>query len=52
MKPSEPFKKMICPTCYGNGYVRTEDGPADCPRCDSQGEMPATTNLHELQGEY
>jgi DnaJ-class molecular chaperone len=50
MKLSEP--KMICPRCHGNGYVGTEDGPDDCPMCDSQGEIPETKNLHELQGEY
>ena len=28
-----------CPMCRGNGYVYDEDVAADCPHCNSQGEV-------------
>ena len=32
-------KLVPCPVCHGNGYVRDEDGPADCENCNNQGEV-------------
>tara|TARA_R100001079_G_scaffold98158_1_gene61897 strand:+ start:246 stop:452 length:207 start_codon:yes stop_codon:yes gene_type:complete len=35
----------ICPRCEGNGFIRVTDllgediDQADCPQCDSQGEV-------------
>ena len=35
----------ICPRCEGNGFIRVQDllgediDQADCPQCDSQGEV-------------
>ncbi len=35
----------ICPRCEGNGFIRVKDllgediDQADCPQCDSQGEV-------------
>jgi len=41
------YKKVICPTCKGNGYVRIpytlakEEVTAQCGVCDSEGEINA-----------
>ena len=41
------YKKVICPTCKGNGYVRIpyrlarEEITAQCGVCDSEGEIDA-----------
>ena len=32
-------KLVPCPMCRGNGYVYDEDVAADCPHCNSQGEV-------------
>ena len=29
--------KAICPRCMGNGYIRVQGEPLNCPQCDSQG---------------
>ena len=29
----------ICPSCYGNGYVKFEAGFQDCQTCGNQGEV-------------
>jgi len=40
-------KKIICPHCKGNGYIRVpyqlakEEVTAQCSVCDSQGEIDA-----------
>ena len=40
--PAAMAEKFVpCPVCHGNGYVRDEDGPADCEHCNSQGEVPS-----------
>ena len=37
--------KTICPRCNGNGFIRVYDllgediDQADCPQCDSRGEL-------------
>jgi len=44
------LKKLICPTCRGNGYVKIineEDRESyvhQCWDCDSEGEFYETTN--------
>ena len=44
------LKKLICPTCKGNGYVKIineEDRESyvhQCWDCDSEGEFYETTN--------
>ena len=41
-------KKVICPSCKGNGYIRVpyrlekEEVTAQCGVCDSEGEIDAT----------
>ena len=57
-------KKIICPSCKGNGYVRIpyklakEEVTAQCGVCDSQGEIDAeqrddlyidSDGIHRLQ---
>jgi DnaJ-class molecular chaperone len=45
MEKSKKSKKVICPTCKGNGYVRVpyrlakEEITAQCGVCDSEGEV-------------
>ena len=47
MEKSKKTKKIICPTCKGNGYVRIpyrlakEEVTAQCSVCDSEGEIDA-----------
>ena len=47
-KKKVKYKKVICPTCKGNGYVRIpyrlakEEVTAQCGVCDSEGEIDAT----------
>ena len=39
--------KIVCPRCFGNGYIRIPNGTVDinkqiiaqCTMCDSQGEI-------------
>ena len=44
------FKKLICSTCKGNGYVKVASLEEDeltvhqCWDCDSEGEFYETTN--------
>jgi len=44
------FKKLICSTCKGNGYVKVASLEKDestvhqCWDCDSEGEFYETTN--------
>jgi len=46
-KSKVKYKKVICPTCKGNGYVRIpyklakEEVTAQCGVCDSEGEIDA-----------
>ena len=46
-KSKKKTKRIICPTCNGNGYVRVpykltkEEVTAQCGVCDSQGEIDA-----------
>ena len=41
----------ICPRCEGNGFIRVTDllgediDQADCPQCDSQGEVKLPIEL-------
>ncbi|MAZ39189.1 MAG: hypothetical protein CMF49_03635 [Legionellales bacterium] len=41
----------ICPRCEGNGFIRVTDllgediDQADCPQCDSQGEVELPIEL-------
>ena len=57
-------KKIICPHCKGNGYIRVpyqlakEEVTAQCSVCDSQGEIDAeqrddlyvdSDGIHRLQ---
>ena len=41
----------ICPRCEGNGFIRVQDllgediDQADCPQCDSQGEVELPIEL-------
>ena len=57
-------KKVICPVCKGNGYIRVpyrlakEEVTAQCGVCDSQGEIDAeqrddlyvdSDGIHRLQ---
>ena len=41
----------ICPRCEGNGFIRVQDllgediAQADCPQCDSQGEVELPIEL-------
>ena len=41
----------ICPRCEGNGFIRVRDllgediDQADCPQCDSQGEVELPIEL-------
>lgn len=37
--------KMICPDCYGNGYIgstKEADNIKDCHTCNNQGEIEIT----------
>ena len=46
-KSKVKYKKVICPTCKGNGYVRIpyrlakEEVTAQCGVCDTEGEIDA-----------
>mgnify|MGYP004452860297 CR=1 FL=1 len=40
-------KLVPCPMCRGNGYVYDEDVAADCPHCNSQGEVTADRATYE-----
>ena len=45
LSPDELLVDTICPRCEGNGFIRVKDllgediDQADCPQCDSQGEV-------------
>ena len=47
MAKSKKNKKIICPTCKGNGFIRVpyrlvkEEVHAQCGVCDSEGEIYA-----------
>ena len=47
MEKSKKNKKIICPTCKGNGFIRVpyrlvkEEVHAQCCVCDSEGEIYA-----------
>ena len=47
MEKSKKTKKVICPHCKGNGYIRVpykltkEEVHARCGVCDSEGEIDA-----------
>jgi DnaJ-class molecular chaperone len=47
MEKSKKTKKVICPNCKGNGFVRVpyqlakEEVHAQCGVCDSEGEIHA-----------
>ena len=45
-------KLVPCPVCHGNGYVRDEDGPADCEHCNNQGEVAPKSNEVRDAQEY
>ena len=64
MEKDKKGKKVICPSCNGNGYIRTpyhlarEEQVAQCSVCKSQGEIDESTldtiivdadGLHRLQ---
>ncbi len=46
-KSKKKTKRIICPNCKGNGYIRVpyklteEEVTAQCSVCDSQGEIDA-----------
>ena len=39
LSPDELLVDTICPRCEGNGFIRVTGVQADCPQCDSQGEV-------------
>jgi len=45
LEPEKLLVDTICPRCEGNGFIRVADllgediDQADCPQCDSQGEV-------------
>ena len=47
MEKSKKTKRVICPHCNGNGYIRVpyrlakEEVTAQCGVCDSEGEIDA-----------
>ena len=47
-KSKKKTKKIVCPHCKGNGYIRIpyhlaeEEITAQCGVCDSEGEIDAT----------
>ena len=47
MEKSKKTKRVICPHCKGNGYIRIpyklakEEVTAQCGVCDSEGEIAA-----------
>ena len=47
-KSKVKYKKVICPTCKGKGYIRIpyklakEEVTAQCGVCDSEGELDAS----------
>jgi len=49
MEKDKKGKKVICPSCNGNGYIRIpyrlakEEVTAQCGVCDSEGEVDADT---------
>jgi len=64
MEKDKKVKKVICPSCNGNGYIRIpyhlakEEQVAQCSVCKSQGEIDESTldtiivdadGLHRLQ---
>ena len=64
MEKSKKTKKVICPTCKGNGFVRVpyrlakEEVTVQCGVCDSEGEIDAeqrddlyvdSDGIHRLQ---
>ena len=64
MEKSKKTKKIICPTCKGNGYIRVpyklakEEITAQCGVCNSEGEIYAeqredlyvdSDGIHRLQ---
>jgi len=64
MEKDKKGKKVICPSCNGNGYIRIpyhlakEEQVAQCSVCKSQGEIDESTldtiivdadGLHRLQ---
>ncbi len=64
MEKDKKGKKVICPSCNGNGYIRIpyhlarEEQVAQCSVCKSQGEIDENTldtiivdadGLHRLQ---
>jgi DnaJ-class molecular chaperone len=63
-KSKKKTKRVICPNCKGNGYIRVpyklakEEVTAQCGVCDSQGEIDAeqrddiyidSDGIHRLQ---
>jgi len=50
------IKKIICPRCTGNGYVRIPNESVDikkqivaqCTMCDSQGEIDEIDNPNDV----
>lgn len=38
---------MICPSCHGNGYIRTPE-PQNCLNCNAQGEIEKGGNAAPL----
>ncbi len=64
MEKSKKTKKVICPHCKGNGFIRVpyklakEEITAQCGVCDSEGEIDAeqrddlyvdSDGIHRLQ---
>ena len=64
MEKPKKNKRIICPTCKGNGYIRIpyklarEEITAQCGVCDSEGEIDAdkvdgividSDGIHRLQ---
>ena len=51
MEKSKKTKKIICPNCKGNGFVRVpyqlakEEVHAQCGVCDSEGEIHAEEGI-------
>ena len=51
------IKKIICPRCFGNGYIRipnkavgfNEQVIAQCTMCDSQGETKKDIKKHAYE---
>ena len=55
MEKSKKSKKIICPTCKGNGFIRVpyrlakEEVTAQCGVCDSEGEVyPEDVNKYNM----